>query len=62
MADQDGTGTAGEAPPAPSRALAFLVLAVAYYLVYYVFFAMRLQEYFRDLLMHFPFFRNLFQA
>ena len=60
MADQDGDGKAGEAPPAASRALLFVLLAGAYYLVYYAFFAMRLREYFRDLLLHFPFFRNLF--
>lgn len=61
MAEPDGTGKAGEeAPPPASRALLFVALAAAYYLVYYVFFALRLREYFRDLLLHFPFFRKLF--
>ena len=60
MAEQDGTGNVGEGPPAASRALLFVVLAVAYYLIYYFFFAMRVGEYFRDLLLHFPFFRKLF--
>ena len=60
MADQDGDGNVGEAPPSASRARLFVLLAAAYYLVYYVFFAMRLREYFRDLLLHFPFFRKLF--
>jgi hypothetical protein len=60
MADQDGAGNAGEAPPSASRALLFVLLAGAYYLVYYFFFVMRLREYFRDLLLHFPFFRRLF--
>ena len=60
MADQDGDGNVGEAPLASSSALLFVLLAAAYYLAYYVFFAMRLREYFRDLLLHFPFFRKLF--
>jgi len=60
MAEQDGAGNVGEAPPAPTRALLFVALAAAYYVVYYVFFVMRVREYFRDLLLHFPFFRNLF--
>jgi len=60
MADQDGAGKAGETPPVASRALLFVALAASYYLAYYVFFAMRLREYFRDLLLHFPFFRKLF--
>ena len=60
MADQDVAGKGGEAPPAPSRALLFVALAAVYYLTYYVFFAMRLREYFRDLLLHFPFFRKYF--
>jgi hypothetical protein len=60
MAEQEGTGNVGEAPPAASRAMLFVLLAAVYYLVYYVFFAMRLREYFRDLLLHFPFFRKLF--
>ena len=60
MADQDGAGKAGEAPPAASRALLFVALAAVYYLTYSVFFAMRLREYFRDLLLHFPFFRKFF--
>lgn len=59
MVDQDDPGHAREAPPAPSRALGFILLAAAYYLVYFVFFGMRVREYFRDLLLHFPFFRNL---
>jgi len=60
MADQDGAGNVEEAPPAPSRALLFVLMAGVYYLVYYAFFAMRLREYLRDLLLHFPFFRKLF--
>ena len=60
MGDQDGAGKVGEAPPDASRALVFVLVTAAYYLVYYVFFAMRLREYFRDLLLHFPFFRKLF--
>jgi hypothetical protein len=61
MAEPDGTAKAGEeAPPPASRALWFVVLAAGYYVVYYVFFAMRVREYFRDLLLHFPFFRKLF--
>jgi hypothetical protein len=61
MAEPEGTGKAAEevSPPA-SRALLFLALAAAYYVVYYVFFALRVREYFRDLLLHFPFFRKLF--
>lgn len=60
MAEQDGAGKTGEAPPAPSHALLFVALTAAYYVVYYVFFVMRVREYFRDLLLHFPFFRKLF--
>jgi hypothetical protein len=60
MAEEEEIGDAGEAPPAASRATLFVLLASAYYLVYYAFFAMRLREYFRDLLLHFPFFRKLF--
>ena len=60
MAEHDGAGNVGEPPPSANRALVFVALAAAYYVVYYVFFAMRVGEYFRDLLLHFPFFRKLF--
>jgi len=60
MAELDEAGKVEEAPPAPPRALLFVALAAAYYLVYYVFFVMRVREYFRDLLLHFSFFRKLF--
>ena len=60
MAEDDGAGKVGEQPPSASRAALFVALAAVYYGVYYVFFAMRVGEYFRDLLLHFPFFRKLF--
>ena len=60
MGDQDGAGTTQDAPPSAPRALLFILAAAGYYVVYYVFFAMRVGEYFRDLLLHFSFFRKLF--
>lgn len=61
MGDQVGREGAGEASPAGPRAAIFILLLVAYYAVYYVFFSLRLSEYFRDLMSHFAFFRRIFQ-
>lgn len=52
----------GVVPPAPSgrHAALFGILLAAYYIVYYYFFTLRVSEYFRDILKHFPFVRRLF--
>jgi len=60
MADPTAGEGARAAAPSGPRALLFVLLGAAYYAVYYVFFAQRLSEYFRDLLRHFTFFRRLF--
>lgn len=46
--------------PAGPRAALFVLLLGLYYAAYYVVFAGRLSEYYRDLLSHFAFFRRLF--
>lgn len=60
MADLNGEPAADEAPPSRALASLFVALLVAYYGVYYVFFSLRVSEYFRDILRHFAFVRRLF--
>lgn len=60
MDEPNGDADAGVAPPGGVRAAVFVAMLAAYYLVYYIFFALRLQQYFRDLMSHFGFFRRLF--
>lgn len=47
---------------APSRTLASLFVAflVVYYGIYFIFFTLRVSEYFRDVLRHFGFVRRFF--
>ena len=60
MDDLTGDTTTGEREPSRRLAALFVVLLGAYYAVYYVFFALRVSEYFRDVLRHFAFVRRLF--
>ena len=60
MADLRSDTPAEEGPPPRALAALFVVLLVAYYGVYYVFFSLRVSEYFRDVLRHFAFVRRLF--
>lgn len=53
-------GLAADPIPPRRRAAAFVLLLAAYYAVYAYFFSLRLLEYFRDILMHFPFVRRYF--
>jgi hypothetical protein len=47
-----------ESAPSRRRAALFVGLLVAYYAVYYYFFSLRILEYARDILRHFPFVRR----
>ena len=60
MGDLTSDTTAGEREPSRPLAALFVVLLGVYYAVYYVFFALRVSEYFRDVLKHFAFVRRLF--
>jgi hypothetical protein len=57
----DGTGDAGadEGPPSRRLAALFVILLGLYYGVYYIFFSLRVSEYFKDVLKHFSFVRRL---
>ena len=50
----------GAALPMRWKPSAFLAVLGAYYVIYYILFAQRVVEYFKDILRHFEFVRRLF--
>jgi len=59
MGDRTEDVRADEGPPSRRLAALFVVLLGLYYGVYYVFFSLRVSEYFKDVLKHFSFVRRL---
>lgn len=55
-----GMETAQRSPCGPRRVAVFAALCAVYYAAYFVVFAIRVGDYWRDILRHFPFARRLF--
>jgi len=60
MEKQTESGGAEAESLPKGRVWLFAAALGIYYAVYYVYFSLRVSEYFRDLLRHFSFFRKLF--